>query len=274
MRIQQAYISKSLGPMFKNEFLSRWDLREYDNPEEPAFFWGLQKDKEWEKDRSRKGRRKSVDADLYTKHKGFKILHFVGGEFNNGLLHLIDKKNAIILCTDIGEVWLCKKLKLNHKHLKIPYFDLDFHNSSKLGDKIYSHIPSGHEVGKINPELEYSKLIQLLSKKNFCIPNSWCSIQQLVEFFNLSYCNIKSHWLRGNVTSWRLGLMGRKTITKNEHRWAESGPQYLYYNTDDELVNLVEIESEKIGTFQDELAHQVRNCYHESDDWLYESYWK
>jgi len=39
------------------------------------------------------------------------------------------------------------------------------------------------------------------------------------------------------------------------------------------LVKLVEQESKKVGTLQEELAKKVRECYHESDDWLYEEYW-
>ena len=38
MRIEQAYVSPSLSH-FRYEFLECWDLREYDNPEEPAVFY-------------------------------------------------------------------------------------------------------------------------------------------------------------------------------------------------------------------------------------------
>ena len=271
MRIEQAHISDTIHN-FKDAFLSRWNLREYDNPEEPAFFWGLQKDKEWEKDRSRKGRRKSVDADLYVKHKGFKILHFIGGEYSNGLLYLIDKKNAKVLCTDVSEVWLCKKLQMPYKHLKIPYFDLDFHKPTKLGDKIYSHVGDERERFEVD-YFEYEKLLNLFGKENFCIPYRWFELDELLNFYNQSYCNIKPHPIRGNVSAWRLGLMGRKTIQHENKRWADQGPHYLYYKDDKELVKLVEQESKKIGTIQEELAKKVRECYHESDDWLYEEYW-
>ena len=88
MRIEQAHIA-TYSHLTK-EFLSQWNLREYDNPEEPAFFWGLQLD--WDHKNEKEFRRKSFDTDLYVKHKGFKILHFIGAEFNNGLLHLVDKK--------------------------------------------------------------------------------------------------------------------------------------------------------------------------------------
>jgi len=273
MRIEQAHIS-TYSHLTK-EFLSRWNLREYDNQEEPAFFWGLQWDTvKNQKDRSRKGRRKSVDIDLYVKHKGFKILHFVGAEFYNGLLHLVDKKNAKVLCTDVSEAWLCKKLQMSHKHLKIPYFDLDFHKSTKLGDKIYSHVADGEKfpVG-LAPNLEYKKLSNLFGRENFCFPDKWKTINELLNFFNQSYCNIKPHPIRGNVSAWRLGLMGRKTIQHENKRFADQGPHYIYYKDDKELVKLVEQESKKVGTLQEELAKKVKECYHESDDWLYEEYW-
>ena len=47
MRIEQAYVSPSLSH-FRYEFLECWDLREYDNPEEPAVFYGLYYD--WDND--------------------------------------------------------------------------------------------------------------------------------------------------------------------------------------------------------------------------------
>ena len=43
MRIEQVYISPQISH-FKKEFLSRWDLREYDNPNEPTLFFGLYPD--------------------------------------------------------------------------------------------------------------------------------------------------------------------------------------------------------------------------------------
>ena len=38
MRIEQAYVSPSLSH-FRYEFLECWNLREYDNSEEPAVFY-------------------------------------------------------------------------------------------------------------------------------------------------------------------------------------------------------------------------------------------
>ncbi len=67
--------------------------------------------------------------------------------------------------------------------------------------------------------------------------------------------------------------MGRKTIQHEYKNIADQGPHYLYYKDDKELVKLVKQESKKVGTLQEELAKKVRECYHESDDWLYEEYW-
>ena len=41
MRIEQVYISPQISH-FKKEFLSRWNLREYDNPNEPTLFFGFE----------------------------------------------------------------------------------------------------------------------------------------------------------------------------------------------------------------------------------------
>ena len=41
MRIEQVHISPASHQHFVDEFLDRWKLRPYDNPNEPALFWGL-----------------------------------------------------------------------------------------------------------------------------------------------------------------------------------------------------------------------------------------
>ena len=61
--------------------------------------------------------------------------------------------------------------------------------------------------------------------------------------------------------------MGRNTITTN----ITSAPNYLHYDSDDELKRLVDEESKKIGTIQE---NKLTNYFHQSDDWLHEDYWK
>ena len=65
-------------------------------------------------------------------------------------------------------------------------------------------------------------------------------------------------------------MLGRNTITVNN----EGAPNYIHYSTDDELKRLVDKESKKIGSVQNEVSEETRNYFHQSDDWLYEDYWK
>ena len=69
-----------------------------------------------------------------------------------------------------------------------------------------------------------------------------------------------------------MGLMGRKTFST----WPNLNPSYeLYPPADmDTLVKLINIERQKIGTIQSELANQVNDFFDFSDDWLYVDYWK
>ena len=100
MRIEQAYISPALSH-FKDEFLECWNLKDYDNPEEPALFWALYPD--WdgelkcEKDYS-------PDVDTYNNHNNFKVLIAGGVEWTRGMFDLIDTKNINLVAVDEIEI--------------------------------------------------------------------------------------------------------------------------------------------------------------------------
>ena len=61
--------------------------------------------------------------------------------------------------------------------------------------------------------------------------------------------------------------MGRNTITTNN----QTAPNWIHYTSDDELKRLVDEESKKIGTIQE---NKLGEYFHQSDDWLHEDYWK
>jgi len=270
MRIEQAYVSPSLSH-FRYEFLECWDLREYDNPEEPAVFYGLYYD--WDDDK-KWPTKSSVDIETYNNHKGFKVLLCGAAEYSGGQFNKIDKESLNLVAVDDWEVDACKTLKLPYKHLKVPYFDFDRYLPTKLGDKIYSHIPLRENDGEWGKQFEkqfqYEKLMKLFGEDIFCFPKEWTPVHKMLPYFNQSFVNIKQHKVRGTVTSWKLGIMGRNTITIN----IEDAPNFLQYKSDDELMRLVDQEFKKIGTVQNEVSEKTRNYFHQSDDWLHEDYWK
>jgi hypothetical protein len=92
----------------------------------------------------------------------------------------------------------------------------------------------------------------------------------MLPYFNQSFVSIKQHKVRGTVTSWKLGVMGRNTITIN----TEGAPNFLVYKSDDDLLRLVDEESKKIGTVQNGVSEKVKSYFHQSDDWLHKDYWK
>jgi len=271
MRIEQAHISPASHQHFRDEFLERWNLREYDNPEEPAVFWGLYYDWDGEKKWMRKS---SVDIETYNNHKGFKVLLCGAAEYSGGQFNKIDKESLNLVAVDDWEVEASKTLKLPYKHLKIPYFDFDRYLQTKLGDKIYSHIPLRENDGEWGKNFEnmfqYKKLMKLFGEDMFCFPKEWTDTPKMLPYFNQSFVNIKPHKVRGYVTSWKLGVMGRNTITVN----TEDAPNFIHYSTDDELKRLVDEESKKIGTIQNEISEKIRSYFHQSDDWLHEDYWE
>jgi hypothetical protein len=274
MRIEQAHISPVSHQHFRDEFLERWNLREYDNPEEPAVFYGLYPD--WDGE-TQSEKDTSYDIEIYNDHNGVKVLLCGGVEYTRGIFNKIDKENLNLIVVDDWEVESCKTLKLPYKHLKVPYFDFDRYLPTKLGDKIYSHIPlreisrqyheNGQLVTKFEEIFQYEKLMKLFGEDMFCFPKEWTDTSKMLPYFNQSFVNIKPHKVRGYVTSWKLGCMGRNTITVN----TEGAPNFLHYKSDDDLLRLVDEESKKIGTIQE---NKLLEYFHQSDDWLYEDYWK
>ncbi len=267
MRIEQAYVSPSLSH-FRYEFLECWDLREYDNPEEPAVFYGLYYD--WDDDK-KWPTKSSVDIETYNNHKGFKVLLCGAAEYSGGQFNKIDKENLNLVQMEDWAIKACKRLNLPFKELRISYFDFNKYKPTPLGDKIYSHIPLRENSGEWGKHFEnmfqYEKLMKLFGEDTFCFPKEWTTVHKMLPYFNQSFVNIKPHLIRGFNTSWKLGCMGRNTITTN----ITSAPNYLHYDSDDELKRLVDEESKKIGTIQE---NKLTNYFHQSDDWLHEDYWK
>ena len=265
MRIEQAYISRALSH-FKEEFFDRWNLKEYSNFEEPALFWGLYP--EWDgKTKSEKDT--SYDIDVFNKHEGLKVLLCGGVEYRLNVFEKI--KDYKLICVDKWESYNASKMGLEYLSLKIPYFNFDKYPTTKFGDKIYSHIPlreRGGEWGKhFENMFQYEKLMNLFGEDMFCFPKEWIEPNECIGYFNQSFVNIKPHKIRGFVTSWKLGCMGRNTITTT----IEDIPNFIHYSTDDELKRLVDEESKKIGTIQE---NKLWDYFHQSDDWLHEDYWK
>jgi len=265
MRIEQAYISLSLSH-FKEEFLSCWNLREYDNPNEPTLFFGLYPD--WDNE-TQSEKDTSIDIDTFNNHNGLKLLLCGGVEYRLNVFEKI--KDYKLICVDKWESDIASKMGLEYVSLKIPYFDFDKYPTTKLGDKIYSHIPlreKGGEWGKhFENMFQYEKLMNLFGEDMFCFPKEWIEPNECIGYFNQSFVNIKPHKIRGFVTSWKLGCMGRNTITTT----IEDIPNFIHYSTDDELKRLVDEESKKIGTIQE---NKLWDYFHQSDDWLHEDYWK
>ena len=268
MRIEQSYVSPSLSH-FRDEFLECWNLRDYDNTEEPAVFFGLYPD--WDGE-TKSEKDTSYDIETYNDHNGVKVLLCGGVEYTRGIFNKINKENLNLVVVDDWEFDKCKILKLPYKHLKVSYFDFDKYQPTPLGDKIYSHIAlreNSGEWGKRFEEMfQYEKLMNLFGEDKFCFPKEWVTPpHEMLPYFNQSFVNIKPHKVRGAVTSWKLGCMGRNTITTNN----QTAPNWIHYTSDDELKRLVDEESKKIGTIQE---NKLGEYFHQSDDWLHEDYWK
>jgi hypothetical protein len=68
-----------------------------------------------------------------------------------------------------------------------------------------------------------------------------------------------------------MGLMGRKTIIKNNYINTIQRidfPNFIYYETIDDIVKIINEESKKIGTIQPSI-----NAHNVGDEWLNLNFW-
>ena len=91
------------------------------------------------------------------------------------------------------------------------------------------------------------------------------------NFYDKSFLNLNLSRGTGLSTAIELGLMGRKTIFKptmqNNIQRLEL-PIFIHYNTIDDIIEIINQESKKIGTIQPAIqSHNV------GKEWLHLNFW-
>jgi hypothetical protein len=248
MKIDQACVAPSLN-FFKDNFLKKFKLKEYYDINSPVVFFGAY-----------------LNSNLINQHQGIKIiLPSTPDDYPN----INNFKNTFFICSDNYNL----PEGVPRKSLTPEIKDYSMFTPNILGDKIYFY--SGFKNGwdKRHP------LVNEIQKQiNYEIITT--SHQNLKDYYNIS--DLKSHFydkcflnlnLTGNGLSTviELGLMGRKTIFKpfnsNNIQRIEF-PNFIYYNTLEDIFEIIENESKKIGTIQPSI-----NAHNIGDEWLNLNYW-
>jgi len=253
MKITQTLVAPAVS-FFKKNFISRYSFKEYCDINKPCVFLG--------------GRELSTQIQ---NHKSYK---FVFLTTPNDLLNfdIITNTENLFIINISDDVRLNLKIPDNVKckNLTIELKDYSLFQSNILGDKIYAY--TGFKNGWGN-EWNVEKLKQLQKKIDYEIIttnhlnlNDYYDINYLKEnYYDKSFLNLNLSNGNGMSTVIELGLMGRKTIlNENFYKY----PCILNYKNDEDLINLINYESSKIGMLQPSI-----NCHTINDEWLDIDFW-
>tara|TARA_R110001606_G_scaffold399089_1_gene580457 strand:+ start:200 stop:952 length:753 start_codon:yes stop_codon:yes gene_type:complete len=248
MRIKQACVAPSLN-FFKDNFLKKFGLNEYYDIYEPTIFFGAY-----------------LNSNLINQHQGIKIiLPATPDDYPN----ISNYKNTFFICSDNYNL----PEGIPRKSITPEIKDYSLFTPNILGDKIYFY--SGFKNG-------WDKNLPLINEiqKQIDYEIITTSHQNLKDYYNIS--DLKSQFYdkcflnlnftgNGLSTVIELGLMGRKTIFKpnnsNNIQRIEF-PNFIYYNTLEDIFEIIKNESKKIGSIQPPI-----NAHNVGDEWLNLNYW-
>ena len=249
-RVKQAFVAPSLK-FFKDRFLKKYDLVEYNNPNEPAIFYGA-----------------SEASYFINNHKSYKIIL---PSTPNDIPKIDDYTNTFLICSDNYKLPDHVIRKSITPRLK----NYDIFKPNKLGDKIYFY--SGFKDGwnlcnNLVNEIQKKINYEIITTNHTKI-NDYYDIEYLKSnFYDKSFLNINLTNGHGMSTVIELGLMGRKTIFKNPYENNFQRLEFesiISYDTLDDIISIINNESKKINTIQESIdVHNV------DEEWLYIDYWQ
>jgi len=252
MRIKQGkrYVNKF-------DFLGKYNLRQYDDPNESAIFFGCY--------------RTSHVFKSIIRHKSLGIIVWLGSDIQMlepyKLKAIKNKKNikhvaiSEFIAKDLRRLGInnFKKLPLNPSKI--------IANPQSLGNRIYCYAPktSYHQYG--------GKILDIL-KKTFpyiivaSSPSQYTK-EQLIEVYKKCFIGLRltSHDGLPNTVI-ELGLMGRRCIYNGIL------PNSIAWNGIPDIIKTIKTEQLKIGQTNNQLVDAMVNFLNIDDSWLNENYWK
>lgn len=250
MKISQVCTVPALS-FFKKDFMDRWGLEEYHDKNAPCIFFGAYQ-----------------NSRQIQEHKSYKIV--IHGSTPDLIDFNIVKNTENLFCVrpphpQIPKHVICKDLTIEIKNY-------DLFQPNPLGDKVYFY--SGFKNGWWAPFNNPSIVNQIQQKIDFeiittshSLKSDYLSPEELKsKYYDKCFVSFNLSGMYGMTTTRELGLMGRKTIV-NSDRYKY--PCMIPYNNIDHLVEIINLESQKIGTIQPSINSNTMV----TDEWLNTDYW-
>jgi hypothetical protein len=250
-RIKQALVAQSLS-FFKKSFLSRWDLQEYYDPNEPCVFFGGQELSKYIQD-----------------HNGIKIIIPATPNDMPDFSIVTNRKNMFIISplkSTIPSEVICKDILIQIK-------DYSLFQPNILGDKIYfySGFKNGydeyHKHKQVITQIENQTGYEIITTAHMNLKDFFDIDYLKVNFYDKSFLNLNLS-KEGNhlTTAIELGMMGRKTIMKKNYQNFSFMIDYIDLKN---IISIIKEESKKIGTIQPSINSDIIS----TDKWLNTDYW-
>lgn len=236
---------------FSDGLYKKWNLKPYQDINKPCIFFGVYNDR---------------DIQLIKRHVGFKIIWFTNTSENSKQLSkkLIGIDNLVM----INDGGIDIPVGVKSKKIILPIKDFSGFKPTKLGDKIYCYIGNNNLTNKhgypIVKEIEKRIDFEIIYGK---LGNSISYIKD--NYYDKCFLNINISDSRGSgmTTLAELGYMGRYTISNTIHNY----PCVKRYKSIDDIVEIINEESKKIGTIQPSL---MEKHFYDDTDWLNLDFWK
>jgi hypothetical protein len=249
-RIKQALVAQQIS-FFKENFLNRWDLQEYYDPNEPCIFFGGRELSKYIQD-----------------HNSIKIVIPATPNDIPDFSIVTNRKDLFIISPLKDTI----PLEIPCKDILIQIKDYSLFQPNILGDKIYFY--SGFKNGYDEYNKNKQTIMQIESQTGYEVITTAHS--NLNDFFDVNYLKTNFYdksFLNLNLskdgnhltTAIELGMMGRKTIMKKNY---QNFSFMIDYVDIENIILIIKEESKKIGTIQPKIdAHSV------GAEWLDLNYW-
>lgn len=253
----QAYISNGLLH-FKEEFLNKWELKEYNDPYKPCVFFGLYSQQ---------------DVNNFLNHKSYKIISLGGNDMHPPQLKIlkdvVDFKKTFYWQAPGVPSNIAKQYNIPHKSLFIAMKDYSAYSPCPLGENIYVYKGvHGNRPDYFKFNSVISPLIEVFGEDRITY-TEFKTPQELIEnYYKDCFVYVKPNDLGGATSMFELAHMGRKTL-------GGGFPNLDYlvnYKDIYHLIDLIQEEAKYMGTIREEISIQAKNTFI-GDEWLNLSYW-
>jgi hypothetical protein len=253
MRIKQCNMCPDHMKTFSH-FLSKYELSRYKDKHRPALFYGMYQD----------------DVDVLKKHKSLAVIIWRGSDIlKKKRLKLAIKKKAKHIAISSFIANDLKRAGVEYKLIPVIGADLSSFKPVPMGDEIYAYaLKNRYDFygGEVLSQLKKKSKFKI----NIIKRSDKYNKEQLAEMYSRCFCGLRLTPHDGVAnTVIELGLMGRRCIYNGQTPNSISTDK-----TVDNIMNIIEKESVRIGTTDYDTAKNVLDFITIGEEWLHEEYWK